>query len=86
MTETEYNTLMFRAEAASKIKNEISDLKCALIWFESSNFNFRLGQIAFSEVGPGYCLPQETWDKLREEITGAIKSRIKELQQQFKEL
>lgn len=86
MTETEYNTLMFRAEATSKIKNEISDLKCALIWLKSSAFNFRLGQIAFSEVGTGYRLPQETWDKLRAEITSAIESRIKELKQQFKEL
>lgn len=86
MTDPEFNILMSRAEEAAKIKNEIQDLKAALTWLKSSAFHFRLGQIPFSEVPPGTELPQETWDKLRAEISSAIESRIKELKQQFKEL
>lgn len=86
MTQTDYDILVSRAEAAAKIQNEILDLKSALTWLKSSAFNFYLGSVPFSEVPPGTKLPQETWDALRKEIISGIESRIKELQQQFKEL
>ena len=77
---------MKRAEVAADIDHTIKTYRKALLHLKGSVFSFYIGDVPFSEVKPGFELPEETWQKLRSEITSAIESKIKELKQQFKEL